>query len=103
MSASSERRDAGLRLISRINRWMVAGAVGLTGVISLVAEHSFRGRTVTAAGAIQRQPAAPSSSSSGSAGASAPSSDEGGLQQPAQAPAPAPVPSGSVGVVSGAS
>ncbi len=79
-------RDAGLALISRINRWLIAGAVGLTGVISLAAAHAFHGRTVatssvSAAPAASSQPASNPNAGSGS-----------GLQQPTSAPAPAPAP-----------
>ena len=81
-------RDAGLRLISRLNRWMIAGSIGLAGVISLVAEQSFKGRTARAATTSSSQSS--SSSSSGSGSTSSSSSGSGSIQQPSQAPAPAP-------------
>jgi len=72
-------RDHGLALISRLNRWLIAGAVALSGFISLVAAHAFHGRTVVgssaSASAIQQ-----SQSSSGTGGSS-------GLQAPSQPPA----------------
>jgi hypothetical protein len=69
-------RDYGLALISRINRWLIAGAVGMAALLSLAAAHTFHGQTVNATGA-----AAPASSANTQPG--------GGLQQPPQAPAPA--------------
>ncbi|MGO9972130.1 MAG: hypothetical protein ACLP01_04820 [Solirubrobacteraceae bacterium] len=86
-----DRRDAGLDLIRRGNRWLVAGAVGLAGVVSLAAAHAFPGRTITSgvASAVSGQ-AQPQQGSSGS-----------GLQSPSQAPGVAlPAPSA---VVSGGS
>jgi hypothetical protein len=78
-------RDAGLDLIHRVNRWLLAGAVAASGVLSLVAAHTFhrRGVTVGAASA-GASGAAQQSHASSSAGAA-------GLRSPAQAPAPAPV------------
>ena len=60
-------RDTGLRLISKLNRCMIAGAVALAGVVSIVAENSFHGRTATAASSTQ---SSRSSSSSGSSSTS---------------------------------
>ena len=77
---ATTRRDAGLALISRINRWMIAATVALAGVISLAAKSSFHGRTSSAS----------SSSSQGSQSSSS-SSAAGSLSQPAQAPAVSPV------------
>lgn len=98
-------RDAGLALVSRINRWMIAGAIALSGVISLIAQQAFHGHTVNASNASS---AASNASNAASSAASAPSSSSSGsssLQQPAQAPAPAPSSSSSSsgGVVSGGS
>jgi hypothetical protein len=76
-------RDAGLALIGRINRWLIAGAIALTGMISLVAARSFHGRTVGSAGSANIQSAQSSSASSGGSNSSG-----GGLAQPAQAPSP---------------
>ena len=90
-------RDAGLALISRINRWVIVGAVALSGVISLVAARSFHGRTVASSGSAISQPAQSPSSSGGS--------DSGGsrLAQPTQAPSPSPAQSAPAPVVSGGS
>ncbi|HUE25675.1 MAG TPA: hypothetical protein VMP89_02800 [Solirubrobacteraceae bacterium] len=97
-SRAVNTRDAGLALISRINRWMIAGAVAFSGVISLVAARSFHGHTVSAVS----QPAQSSSAGSGSS-SSGSSSSGSGLSQPSQAPAPAPAQSAPAPVVSGGS
>jgi hypothetical protein len=70
-------RDAGLDLIGRINRWMVAGAVVVTGAVSVAAAKSFHGHSTTGSASTATQ-------SSGSAGSS--SNSGSGLQQPPSAP-----------------
>ena len=86
-------RDRGVALISRINRWMVAGAIGLSGVLSLAAANAFKGHPRPA----QSQPSTVAS------GAAQPQSSGSGnsLGQPAQAPAPSA--GGGSAVVSGGS
>ena len=71
-------RDAGLELVSRINRWLIAGAVTLTALFSAFAAHAFRGHGVALGGT-----GVTHHSHRGDGESS------GGLQQPAQAPAPA--------------
>ena len=73
-------------MISRFNRWLIAGAVAASGLISLTAAHAFHGRTVSSNGS--------SSGASNASSAPAPSQpssgqDGSGLSQPTQAPAPA--------------
>ncbi len=83
-------RDAGIALASRINRWLIGGAVAGAGFLSLIAAHAFHGRTLGSTGGSSPAVSSPSTSSAG-----------GGLQQPAQSPAPsAPSPTP---VVSGGS
>ncbi len=91
-NASTDVRDRGLALISRLNRWMIAGAVALTGAISILAKESFHGRTLSSSGSVSQ------SSSSSSA-----SSSSGSIQQPAQAPSSVPAPVAPAPVVSGGS
>ena len=43
---TTHSRDAALRELHRINRWMIAGSVLLTGVLSDVAAHAFPGKHV---------------------------------------------------------
>lgn len=79
-------RQAGLELIRRVNRWLIAAAVAAVGLFSLLAAHAFHGHTVTTGGASSSSSAvSPAGSPSG-----VPQSVGGsGLQAPAQAPAPA--------------
>jgi hypothetical protein len=91
-SRAATTRDAGLALIRRINHWMIAGAIALSGVISLVAARSFHGRTVATSSTAPSQASGPSSSSVGG----------GALQQPSGAPSSAPAQSAPA-VVSGGS
>ena len=87
-------RDAGLALASQIKHWLLAGAVTLTGVFSLLAAQAFHGHTSAAS--------AQTSSAAGAAPAQQTGGDEGAsLQQPAAAPAPAPA--APAAVVSGGS
>src|ERR1700739_4532841 len=80
-------REAGVEMIGRINRWLIAAAVASAGLFSLLAAHAFHGHTVTTGRASSSSstvsPAASPSGVPQSAGGS-------GLQAPAQAPAPAP-------------
>lgn len=99
-SRSVTTRDAGLALIGRINRWMIAGAVAFSGVISVVAARSFHGRTVASSSGALSQPAQASSSSSSGSGSG---SSGGGLSQPSQAPSAAAPQPASAPVVSGGS
>jgi hypothetical protein len=43
----SDARDAALTRMRRINRWLVAGAVVATGLLTDVAAQAFTGRTIT--------------------------------------------------------
>jgi hypothetical protein len=40
-------REAGLELIRRVNRWLIAAAVAAAGLFSLLAAHALHGHTVT--------------------------------------------------------
>lgn len=83
-------------LIGQINRWLIAGAVVLTGAISVAAARSFHGHNSSSRASAVTQSSGGQSSSSTSGN----SSSGGSLQQPAQAPSasgqssPAPVVSG---------
>jgi hypothetical protein len=48
---TTHTRDAALRELNRINRWVIAGSVVLTGVLADVAANAFPGKTVKSAGA----------------------------------------------------
>jgi hypothetical protein len=90
MHPTASTRNAGLELLSRINRWLIAAAVVVAGFLSLLAERAFRGHTASSTGSSAASSAAQSSSSGSglSSSQSAPSS------APSSAPAPAPVVSG---------
>ena len=93
-TAPMRNRDAGLALISRINRWMIAGAVGLAGLISFVAAQSFHGRTIVHGAVSQTSSSTPSTASGSGAG----------IQQPSESPSAVPVtPAPSTTVVTGGS
>jgi multidrug efflux pump subunit AcrA (membrane-fusion protein) len=65
----SSGRDLGLRRLSRITRWLLGGAVALTGLFSVLVAHARPGQ------------ANPTSTVT-----TAPSTSDGVLQPPAQAP-----------------
>jgi hypothetical protein len=97
------RRNAGLALVRRINRWLIAGAVAATGAVSAVAAQGFSGHTSAAlvsssATATTRQ----AQSSAGTSTSASSSTTSSGLQSPAQTPTAA-TSSGSSGAVSGGS
>jgi hypothetical protein len=83
---TTHTRDAALQQLHRMNRWLLAGSVLLTGAFTEAAAHAFPGRTVkkaAAAGARTKARAhrgGASRRSSTSIGSVAP------LKQPAQAP-----------------
>jgi hypothetical protein len=93
-AAAQDTRERGFALVSRVNRWMVAGAVVVAGGVTAVTAHAFHPHQAVVRTAA---PASPAASSQPSA---APSDNGGGLQPPSQAPqsvapaAPAPVVSG---------
>lgn len=66
-------RERGRALLSRINRWMIAGAIGLAGLFSFVAAESTHGKTnsstTTTTTSLQQPSSTPSASSSGSTSA----------------------------------
>ncbi|MGO9961048.1 MAG: hypothetical protein ACLP50_34585 [Solirubrobacteraceae bacterium] len=100
-----DTREYGRALVSRVNRWMIGGAIVVAGAITAVTAHSFHAHTAAATA----QSASPASqSASGATEPSVPnqasSGAGGGLQAPSQAPQPAAVaPSAPAPVVSGGS
>jgi hypothetical protein len=79
-------RDSSLRRLSRINRWLIAGSVGLTAIFTDVAAHAFPNKSATKSTARSKHPRAHakhrSHRTSGGKVTTAPRS----LQPPAQAP-----------------
>jgi hypothetical protein len=80
-------RDAALRELHRINRWLIASSVVLTGVLSDVAAHAFPGKAIkTIATTGQKRTSThpqPGTSRSSGGSVTAPSDS---LHPPAQAP-----------------
>jgi hypothetical protein len=79
-------RDSSLRRLSRINRWLIAGSVGLTAIFTDVAAHAFPGKSATGSPAGSKDPHSHaghrSHRASGGKATTAPRS----LAPPAQAP-----------------
>jgi tryptophan synthase alpha subunit len=94
MPSAIQTREAGMDLVHRVNRWLVAGAVSAAGFLYLIAAHGFHGHSVAVGGST-------SSASRGVQQSQGPSSAGAGLGSPAQAPAPATPAPGAV--VSGGS
>jgi outer membrane biosynthesis protein TonB len=78
---SSHARDAGLRRLVLAKRWLLAGSVTLTGVLTAVAANAFPGKTIKSSG-VQAANAGHSSKTSTHQTQSSSSS----LKPPAQAP-----------------
>src|SRR5271165_3493362 len=86
---SPAERDAGLRRLAALRRWLIAGSVAITGVFAAIAAHAFPGKTARPSGAQARSEGRPGDESAASASASAAQSSEGSaapLNPPAQAP-----------------
>jgi hypothetical protein len=78
---TTDTRDYALNRLRRINRWMIAGSIVLTGVLADVAANAFPGRTL----------ASPTSKRSSRSHASTPKkASPGPLAPPAQTPQAAP-------------
>jgi hypothetical protein len=62
LSDALRARDAGLRFVGRINRWMIAAAVALAGGLTALTAHAFHAHaatpsTASSAGAVSTVPA----------------------------------------------
>jgi hypothetical protein len=95
-SPAHTARERGLALVSRANRWLIAGAVAASGLISVAAANAFHGRTRGTGAARTATGRVSTKASTGARTGTA------SLKPPAQAPAPA-ASSGGGGVVSGGS
>jgi hypothetical protein len=83
-------RDAGLRRISSVTRWVLAGAVALSGGLALIAAKGFHGHTISNT-QIHSNTSTPGSTQTqipdqGQSGSGVP------IQQPTQTPQPAQAP-----------
>lgn len=90
-------RERGLALAARVNRWLIAGAVGLAAALSALTAHAFHPRS--AVGATARTSASPAGQQDeGGAPAASPAlTPPAGAPSPAPAPAPTPAPVASGG------
>ena len=76
------RRDAGLRRVSRLTRWLLAGSLALTGMFAALAARAFPGQgSQQAGGAVTTTTTVTSSQSDDSA-----QDDSSQLQAPATTP-----------------
>jgi outer membrane biosynthesis protein TonB len=86
---TTHTRDAALRQLSHLNRWLVAGSVLLTGALTEAAAHAFPGRTIkrsaTAATKAARKAHEDGTGHAGG-GTTTSGSSTAPLQPPAQAP-----------------
>ncbi len=80
MRLHTHTRDAALRRLDRVNRWLIAGSVALTAVFAEIAASAFPGKSAA------KTPAVKQSGSSGHSSPSASSSPTESVQPPAQAP-----------------
>jgi hypothetical protein len=91
MRAGAAGRDSGLRRVSRITRWLVAGSVAAVGVLSAVVAQALPGNSGSAATPSAGAPGvAPSPTTSPPATSPAPSPSVN--NDPSLQPAPPPVP-----------
>ncbi len=80
MRLHTHTRDAALRRLDRVNRWLIAGSVTLTAVFAEIAASAFPGKSAAKTSTVKR------SSSSSHRSPSASSSSAESVQPPAQAP-----------------
>jgi hypothetical protein len=86
---ATRARDAALRRLSHINRWLIAGSVVLTGVLYEVAAQAFPGKTLRAGSSSDAKSTGGHRASQGS-GAKSSTCSAGSLQPPCQAPQASP-------------
>ena len=88
--AAVRRRDAGLRRVSRLTRWLLAGALALTGAFSAIAAHSFPGttgnRATSSAGTDQSSQSSQSSQTTDSGSGQSDDDASPALQPPSSTP-----------------
>ena len=85
-SSTTYTRDAALRKLARINRWLIAGSVALTAALSEAAAQAFPGKSTTAAKTKGKLSSTASQHHASQPSGGASTSRAGSLQPPAQAP-----------------
>jgi hypothetical protein len=83
---TSRSRDAALRRLRRVNRWLIAGSATLTGVLTAVAASAFPGKTVKQTRARSAREAYHSTGATGTSTGRGTSTGASTLNAPAQAP-----------------
>lgn len=81
-----QTRDAGLRLATRAQRWIVALAVGTATGLAALTAHAYHARAAPVSVHRARPAAQPTDDSSATSGSTVPASN---IQPPASAPVPA--------------
>jgi hypothetical protein len=96
------RRDAGLRRVSRLTRWLLAGALTLTAAFSAIAARTLPGQSTSSTSTSQSGQTSQTSSSDSNSSSGSDQGDDGAgtLQSPASTPSAS---SGSGSVTSGGS
>jgi hypothetical protein len=88
-------RNAGLERIGRTTRWMVVGAVGVTGAVGVYAEQAFRSHHAASASAAAASTASgPTATSTGAATSPTTTGIQASTAPAPAAPVPSPVVSG---------
>ncbi len=85
-SGAAYTRDAALRKLGRINRWLIAGSVILTGVFWEVAAQAFPGKSAAATKAKAKAASAHSHHHGNQASGQSTNTSSGALRPPPQAP-----------------
>ena len=80
--AASNRREAGRKLVSSTTTWMLAGALGLTGSVAVIAQREYAAQHAAASSQSNSNSVVPKSGGNG-----------GGFQPSSQAPSSSPSPS----------
>src|SRR5271168_5403752 len=86
-SHTIKARDAALRRLARVNRWLIAGSIALAGALTEVAAQAFPGRSTSAAAATgAKDPRATEHAHSAKPAGASSSTSSSPLHPPAQAP-----------------
>jgi hypothetical protein len=83
---TAAQRDAGLRRVSRLTRWLLAGALALTAGFSAIAARGFSGSTGQTGGTATTGASGQTSNSDSSDSGSDSSDDGSALQAPSNSP-----------------
>jgi hypothetical protein len=92
-------RDAGLRRVSRLTRWLLAGALALTAAFSAIAAHAFPGHSGRAQASGTTQTTGTAQSSGTGSDDQSGQTDSGSSGSGLQAPSSSPFASGGSGSV----